>query len=138
MILRDESYWTRLLMKYLVEKKREWLCYKIADHFTSGIPDVTIVGARKTVWLELKVLKPGQNVHERVNKDPLQFHDMCKIEDNGNPCWYIIFMPGPDLKFGALTPGFLRHSMSRQHATSFTVYEDFKRVIELVEAPYYE
>ena len=125
-------------MAYLVKHRKDWLCYKIADNFTAGIPDVTIVGARKTCWFELKVLKPGQNMNERVQKDPLQFHDMCKIEDNGNPCWYLIFMPGPDLKYVAVTPGFLRHSMARQHATNAKVYDDFKRVIELVEAPYYE
>lgn len=124
MIKRDESYWTRKVMAYLAENHRSWLCYKLADHFTSGIPDITVVAHDKTTWLELKCLKVGENMLERVKKDPLQFHDMCKIEDNGGACWYLIFMPGEDMKFVIVSPGFLRHSMSVNHAMLPQVYSD--------------
>lgn len=135
MVLRDESYWTRQLMEYLRKNRNFWLFYKLADHFTAGIPDIVIVGEGHTTWFELKVLKPGENIIERVKKDPLQFHDMCKIEDNGNPCWYIIFLPGDELRYTAPTPSFLRHSMSREHALNMQVHTDFSWIIKLVEVP---
>ncbi len=133
MARRDESYWTRKLMAYLVENHRSWLCYKIADHFTAGIPDVVVMGEGRTVWFELKCLKPGENINERVKKDPLQFHDMCKIYDNGNPCWYLIFMPGDELRYVAPSPDMLRYAMSVNHALDMKVHNDFNWVSTLVK-----
>lgn len=131
--MRDESYWTRKLMAYLKENRRDWLAYKLADHFTSGIPDVVIVAHSRTCWFELKVLKVGENINDRINKDPLQFHDMCKIEDNGVPCWYIVFLPGDELQYVALTPGFVKHTKQQSYATKPAVHRDFKWVTVLVE-----
>lgn len=132
--MRDESYWTRKLMAYLKDNRRAWLCYKIADHFTAGIPDVIIVGEGRTCWLELKCLDVGENINERIMKDPLQFHDMCKIEDNGVPCWYIVFLPGNDMQYVAVTPSYIRHSgKSKTYSNHPAVHTNFKWITVLVE-----
>jgi hypothetical protein len=133
--MKDESYWTRKLMAYLKENRRAWLAYKLADHFTAGIPDVVIVGEGRTCWFELKCLGVGENMHDRIMKDPLQFHDMCKIEQNGNPCWYVIFLPGDELQFIAIPPSYLGDSVKRPYQTP-AVHHDFKWITVLVENKY--
>jgi hypothetical protein len=133
--MRDESYWTRKLMDYLVEKhKRDWLFYKLADHFTAGIPDVTIMAHGNTFWFELKVLKPGENMSDRIRKDALQFHDMCKIEEIGCPAWYLVFLPGDTLQYLAVRPSYIKDAVPQLAGTPLlTVHTNLKWVTILVE-----
>jgi hypothetical protein len=133
--MKDESYWTRQLMTYLANNRRAWLCYKLADHFTAGIPDVVINGEGQTCWFELKCLKPGDNMNDRITKDSLQFHDMCKIEDNGVNCWYLVFLPGDKLQYVAVRPDYIRTG-NKKYNQHPAVHTDFKWVTVLVENKY--
>lgn len=130
--MRNESYWTRQLMAHLKENRRKWLCYKLADHFTAGVPDVTIIGCGCTTWIELKVLKPTQSLRDRVMQDPLQYHDMHKIEQNGNPAWYAICMPGDDLNYVTVRPSYFAGELEK----SPVIYTSWNQLITLVETKY--
>jgi hypothetical protein len=108
-MLRDESYWTRRFMAYLTTFHSMGLHYKLADNFTSGIPDVVSTNLYFTFWFELKLLRPKQTVVERINMKSdrhakLQLHDMCKIQDNDCPAYYLFFFPTPDMNYVVLEP----------------------------------
>lgn len=103
-MVRNESYWTRELMAYLARHHPSWLYYKLADTFTSGIPDVVVNAASLSTWLELKVLRPKQTISDRINMKSdrhakLQLHDMLKLHKNRCPAWYLFFLPTADLRF---------------------------------------
>src|SRR6186713_2950142 len=101
---RNESYWTRKMVEYVHTKHPTFLHLKFADHFTHGVPDDIIMGPELYLWVELKVLRPGQGICERVYKDELQLYTMHKIEKLVGGAWYFIFLPGFDMKFFALQP----------------------------------
>ena len=110
--MRTESYWTRMLIDYLNTFCRKNLTYKFADQFTGGIPDVVTIGSGKSTWLELKVLRPKQQMSARIKMPSdrhakLQLHDMCKIQENDCPAYYVFFLPTPDLRYFIVIPGIL-------------------------------
>lgn len=107
--VRSESYWTRKLVQYLREERRDLLYIKFADHFTHGIPDQVVVGLNKVLWLELKVLQPKQTMLERAMLDELQLYTMQKIERLTGHALYLMFYPGLTLSYRAVKPsGLLR------------------------------
>jgi hypothetical protein len=136
-MVRNESYWTRKLVEYLTDHHRKFVRIKIADHFTSGVPDMAIMGNGKTVWLELKVLKPGQSIVDRVCQDELQLYTMESIERERCIAWYMIFLPGDELRYLAVLPSVIRRSrvvneINSEHSTRM----DFKWVSNLFTEEY--
>jgi hypothetical protein len=125
-------------MAYLAEKHRDWLCYKLADTFTSGIPDVHVAAEGMATWLELKVLRPKQSVSDRIKMRSdrhakLQLHDMCKIEDNGVNAAYLFFFPLGDLHYVVLKPSTVKEWVDVGDSLSYQElyrdsYDDFVKV----------
>lgn len=63
--------------------------YKLADRWTSGIPDSTIAWREYTSWLEFKMLHPLECIHEQL--DPVQLVECRKLEAATGRCWIIAY-----------------------------------------------
>lgn len=100
----NESYWTRKFNEHMRTEHPSFLKFKIADHFTHGIPDSVIIHENICLWLELKVLKLKELIVDRVYKDELQLHTMHRIEQATGHAWYMIFVAGKNMSFLMLRP----------------------------------
>lgn len=76
-----ESQRSAPVNKYL----RDNGCYvfKIADGFTSGIPDTQCTVNKVTTWIEYKIVKRGQTFLERAMQDKLQLQTMKDLSHHG-------------------------------------------------------
>jgi hypothetical protein len=61
------------------------------DHFTYGIPDISVTGNGATTWLEAKVVNP------KLKAKRIQTIQLLKLSNQGR-AWYIIWdLRGPPL-----------------------------------------
>ena len=92
----------------LVKKLRlhkDWLVLRHEDHYTSGIPDISITGNKITSWWETKYQKGFSLVNKGIQQYTLE-----QLAKHGY-AYYLIYTPeqvavvGPDLENPAIYPG---------------------------------
>lgn len=66
--------------------------YKIADRFTSGIPDTVLTWEEFTSWLEFKLLDPNESIHDQL--DGIQLVNLIRLEQTARRAWVIAFRRG--------------------------------------------
>lgn len=84
-----ESTFTADILKYLREMGE--LAFKIADGFTTGIPDAAVIhpmgNDRVTTWFEMKLLKRDETFLERVKENKVQYTVMRALQPRS---YYVI------------------------------------------------
>jgi hypothetical protein len=63
--------------------------YKLADRFTSGIPDTVFTWNNYSSWLEFKLLDPNESIHKQL--DPAQLVELVKLERASGRAWIVAF-----------------------------------------------
>lgn len=84
-----ESDLNKKAMDYVSRTCPRCVIYKIADRFTSGIPDTVFNWNHTTSWLEFKLLDPNESIHDQLDK--LQLVELVKLENTGCLAWVIAF-----------------------------------------------
>ena len=82
-----ESQYTSELVAYL--KNAGCVVFKHSDHFTTGIPDLSVTTRGHTTWFEVKVLKHGETFTKRVMQDRVQFFSVLLLGNAGR-AFYLI------------------------------------------------
>ena len=92
----------------LVKKLRfykDWLVLRHEDHYTSGIPDISITGNKITSWWETKYQKGFSLENKGIQRYTLE-----QLARHGF-AYYVIYTPeqvavvGPDLENPTIFPG---------------------------------
>lgn len=63
--------------------------YKHADRFAKGRPDCTFSWNGRTSWLEFKMLRGAQSVHDELDKS--QLVELIRLERAGCSSWVIAY-----------------------------------------------
>lgn len=83
-----ESDYTSKVVTYL--KNKGTMTFKHCDRFTAGIPDVSSSRGGNTTWLEMKILKRGENMFDRVAEDKIQRFNMAALEISSRAYYVIV------------------------------------------------
>lgn len=123
-----ETEFTGTILKNLRTIHRDWIVFKHADKFTTGIPDMSVTAdSSHTTWLEMKYFSIESNPTSEFKPAKhlaigVQMLTMAKIEARGNALYVIGLRP----KFGALyvmfaSPKWLIHAI--RESVQLSVHE---------------
>jgi hypothetical protein len=77
-----------------------WLVLKHADKSTVGIPDLSVSGAGRVVWIEVKYVRPDSSVEREVTKHPAQWANMRLLEHaTARKAFYVVYEEREPRKF---------------------------------------
>jgi hypothetical protein len=85
-----EASVTQDLLKHLKAALPGAVIFKIADRFTTGIPDICVNCKGRTIWLEVKLLKKGS--YFMTCSPALQQLTMARLHGQvQGRAWYVIY-----------------------------------------------
>lgn len=69
-----------------------FLVFKHHDESTAGVPDISVNGAARTVWVEVKYVRPDSSVEREVTKRQVQWANMRLLEHaTGARALYVVY-----------------------------------------------
>lgn len=123
LVMQQEGQYARQLVREL-RTIPGVVVFKHADSLTAGIPDISVTGNGKTLWLECKVIRTGT---DRVPLRPLQHQTMIRLSQAGM-AYYIVWTPRGVAR---IHPEWPAMRLGRNHYLSTSIAADIKGLLEL-------
>ena len=116
--------------------------FKLQDYMTTGIPDLVVNHNRKTIWVEVKLLKAHETPSSlRKHFDKVQLAT-CQLLERQVHCIYVV-VDEDSSELGVYSPQVISNCLRRKdlnlniffNSASYLDYFDpvIKRLVELVE-----